>query len=284
MATKNPSSPKKIASKVKNILKKYNLLLKYMVLGATSLTRNELKLLIKEGLIEPKHIRITLGNIYTSAHSQMLRRKSRKNIRDFALKHIQQNAGEFIDQFMDKMTKDISSIANTETMLYRQAMKDIVRDELAQGVLRQNTMRQMARRLRDRTKDYAKDWDRVVTTELVQAQNLGAVDAIIENNPDKKQTDVYVYKSGPLDGKTCKYCQKFWFIRNTTVPKVYRLSDLVSSGTNIGKKAAQWEATIGTTHPHCRHLLQELPKGWGFDIGGRLQYVGRDHDEYKSQQ
>lgn len=44
-----------------------------------------------------------------------------------------------------------------------------------------------------------------------------------------------------------------------SAPKVFKLSELISNGTNIGRKVNEWKPTVGSTHPWCRCLLRYLP-------------------------
>lgn len=276
-------NPDQLTKKIQQIIKRYSALLRYLVLGPTAVSRSELKSLIRFGLIEKRHIKFTLGDAYLDAHLQMLRRKSRKSVRNYTLKQIRRNAGQFIDKFVEKQSTELGSIVSNELLTHTHKMRDATKDELTQGLLNKRTNNEIARRLRKRTKDYGKDWDRVVTTELARAQNLGTFDAIVENNVDKKQTEIYVYKTGPHDVKTCKYCKKFWFLSDAVTPKVYKLSELVANGSNMGKKAADWKATVDITHPNERHYLQELPIGFGFK-NGALSYMSQGYVEYDEQQ
>jgi hypothetical protein len=271
-------NPIKLAQRVKDIVGRYNLLLKYMVLGPQSLTKAQIKTLVKAGMIKAHHIQMTLGDAYLQGHMGVLRGASRRSVRDSAIKFLMSSAGQFIDKFAESQSAGISSIIQTQLMAYVQQSRDTVKEELVEGVLRSKSSSAIVQAIKDKTQDYAKDWDRVVTTELVRAHNLGALDAIIENNIGTSHDDVYVYKVGPNDSKTCKHCFEFWFTPEGN-PKVYKLSDIVGNGSNIGRKQKDWQATCDVTHPNCRHFLNELQKGFGFK-GGSLHFISKDHNEY----
>lgn len=275
-------NPSKINSKVRAIVEKYNLLLKYIVLGPSSLTRAQIKFLMRSGMVKPHHIKLTLGDAYLQAHLDAAKRKSRKSVRDYAIKHLRSSAGMFIDKFAEKQATEFGAIIEHNLLASLSQLRDKVQDELSEGVIRRKSSQEIARRLREKTQDLGKDWDRVVTTELARAQNLGNLDAIIENNVDKSHDEIYVYKTGPHDAKTCKWCMTFWFNSDGTTPKVYKLSELVANGSNIGKKQIDWKPTVDNTHPNERHFLMELPPGFGFK-GGSLSYVGKEHNEQKAQ-
>lgn len=277
-----PINPEKISQKIRTIIHKYNTYLKYLVLGPSSISRADLKTLLQAGLIEPAHVRFTLRDAYLDAHLKGLRQMSRKAVREYTIKHLQNTAGQFIDKFVEKQASELSSILSSQILDHTRQLRDAAKEEIAEGVIRNKSSKEIARRLRDKTQDYSKDWDRVVTTELARAQNLGSFDAITENNKDRPQSEIYVYKSGPHDAKTCKACIEFWFLPDGVTPRVYKLSELVANGTNMGKKSGDWKPTVDNTHPNERHYLLELPLGYGFK-GGALVYISKDHDEHKFQ-
>jgi len=274
----------RIRNKIRVIIEGYSLYLKFRVLGVSALTASERKRLVATGLVRKSDLSApTVTDIYLKSHLDLLRQpQSRKQIRDYALKHIHSTAGDLIDKFTEKAVTDLTQSVAVKLIDHRNQMIAYTREDLAAGAGKK-TNREIARLLREKTGDLFKDWDRVVTTELAQATNLGAFDAIVENNRSKSPSDIYVYKSGPHDDKTCKHCLRFWFLSDGITPKVYRLSDLLANGANYGRKAADWKPTIGVTHPNERHFLLELPKGWGFK-GGAISFVSRDHNEWKSQQ
>jgi len=126
-------------------------------------------------------------------------------------------------------------------------------------------------------------WKTIVKTELNRAANYGAAEAIVGNNPGKKPEDILVYKMGSHNySESCDECKKFWFLPDGR-PRVYKLSELVAGGSNVGKKKHEWRPGLDSTHPNCVHRLHELRTGYGFDASGRITYVGKDHDEKKAQ-
>jgi hypothetical protein len=274
-------NPKVINSKISQIVNKYTLLLRYMMLGPKALTKKQIKLLIKEKMLSPKFYRPTIDDAYLETHLKNLKLVSPKSIRDYTIKHLRESAGQLIDNFTTKISTDISNIVNNNLLSYSQKLREIVPETLADAMLKKRTVKQIIQELKDKTEDHFKDWERITVTEIARANNLGATDAIIANNPDKDFKEIYVYKVGPDDGKKCKFCHKFWQLPDGT-PRVYKLSELMANGTNYGKKQVDWQATIEPTHPRCREILLELPLGYGFKAG-KLTYISKEHSEYKFQ-
>jgi hypothetical protein len=48
----------------------------------------------------------------------------------------------------------------------------------------------------------------------------------------------------------CKHCKRL-HIGPDGQPRIFKLSDLEANGTNVGRKASEWKAVVGTVHPHC---------------------------------
>jgi hypothetical protein len=136
--------------------------------------------------------------------------------------------------------------------------------------------------LNDTVHEWRNRWRTIVDTELARASNYGAMDAILHNNPSKNPEEILVYKVGPMDGAVCDECRKFWFHDGNT-PRVYRMSELIAGGSNLGRKRKDWKPTVDNTHPNERHfVLQELKPGYGF-MGSKKIYIGEKHDEYLRQ-
>lgn len=190
---------KKTANKIRFIIDKYMTYLKFVTLGPSALTKKQLVSLVKEGLVKKDEENKTIPETYLDSHSAFLDVSSRKQVRDHSIKHIQSSAGKYVDKFINKARTDLTQMA--ENNLFELKRKAIA------GTLESNigkkTSKNIARELREKTQDLSKDWERVVTTELAQAANMGAMDAIVENNKDKSPDEIYVYKEGPRDHKTC---------------------------------------------------------------------------------
>lgn len=85
--------------------------------------------------------------------------------------------------------------------------------------------------------------NRLVSTELWNYFQLGQTSAL--------SYDDVVYKIPLLDA--CEHCFRLHLNADGT-PKQYRLSE-VRANSNVGKKAAEWQFVIGSTHPHCRCVM-----------------------------
>ena len=107
----------------------------------------------------------------------------------------------------------------------------------------------------------ARDWDRVVRTETVNARNEAATVKLERMAKLAGIADPLVYKI--VRPGACVQCRRIYGEPGS--PKVYRLSFVRQRGEgggNIGLKPAQWGPVPGATHPNCTcgHLLLYDPE------------------------
>jgi len=139
-------------------------------------------------------------------------------------------------------------------------------------------IRKLAKELEEVTGDVTRDWKKVVVTELNSAHSQGTIHSIIERKSDDEDTDdIMVYCIGPLDGATSPACRKHYHEGGSY--KVYRLTELLENGTNIGKKANSWGAVVPPMHPNCRHRLVELPRGFTLNHEGMVVFIHNNHHD-----
>jgi hypothetical protein len=124
------------------------------------------------------------------------------------------------------------------------------------------TWRQFSSELHHTMEDKARDWDRVAFYELTDAQKQGQAHALLaDGNVDK-----LVYKM-PLS-TACAQCKWAYLQKDGKTPKLFKLSALISNGTNIGRKphpvkggkvdpngrvdgSETLKAVAGLMHPWC---------------------------------
>lgn len=126
--------------------------------------------------------------------------------------------------------------------------------------------------LRDTTKDMERDWHRVVQTELWDAKIRGEAQAIIAGDSPYSSDggETMVYKRPAPD--CCAICRKLYLEKDGVTPKVFKLSELMANGTNVGLKQGEWKAVLGVVHPNCQCTLGIKPPDTEFDKDGNLVY------------
>lgn len=103
------------------------------------------------------------------------------------------------------------------------------------------------------------------TSAMTQLVNETAVDQFTnrmlntisssENNQEENPSDPLVYKQVVPDNRLSPECRQLHTNPDWS-PRLYRLSELVANGTNVGRPKSAWKAVIGPTHPNCRCTLQ----------------------------
>jgi hypothetical protein len=169
-------------------------------------------------------------------------------------------------------------LVDADDKLRRRRLTKVQR-EVVRGVEERTTAQEVARRIRDATKDLKRDWLRTAHTEMHNAVEEAKAIVLAHRSDDR---DPRVFKRPHPDG--CAFCVLLYLRQDKVTPRVFRLSELLANGTNVGRKAnrpsrsgksrTEWRATIGAIHPFCRCPLSVLPPGMGFDALGQMTYVG----------
>lgn len=171
----------------------------------------------------------------------------------------------------------IGFIRDNNNRYKNDALQNLDRSNEQDSAVKEQTVPTLKRKLKDYVETKASsDWSRIVNTEVSNAIGQGSVDQVVARNKTSDPTQVYVYRINPSDGRTCKYCRKF-YIDGDGSPKVYTLSSILSNGTNYGRKADSWLPVAGATHPNCRDSqIIELRPGWAVKSSGAVTYLGMD--------
>lgn len=162
--------------------------------------------------------------------------------------------------------KKVLQVAKQSTYGYIKGLGDTVKREAFQTILKnslveqvstnksiQNTIGELSKKLGS----WEKDLGRIVATETQNLFEKGRAEAIKEEHGD----DALVYKEVfPL---ACRYCIKLYLTNGVgSQPRIFKISELEANGSNVGRKAEEWKATVGPTHPWCRCILRYIPKGY----------------------
>jgi hypothetical protein len=267
--------------RINELMRNFAAFLKYRTVGPHALSNKELKDLVRTGLINPKTPTTTaVSQAYLQTHQNVVDdTPAPKATRDGAIDFLERTFVRYANKAAAQFTTDLVSQLEAQAMPFTdregRAVYGLIRDKA-------KVQKYLGNQLNNQVQSWTHRWRTIVNTELGRASNYGAMDAIIHNNPERTPDDILVYKVGPHDAATCKYCTAFWFRPDGLTPRVYKLSELMANGTNIGRKAADWKPTIDSTHPNERHFLAELPPEWGFQ-NGRLTFIGAHHNEHDHQ-
>lgn len=196
---------------------------------------------------------------------------------DISIEHLNSNMAQLIDSQKAAVASRIEGFIRDNNNKYKMdALQNLDRHPNIDQMVKEQTIPQLKRNLRDYTGTASKNWDRIVNTEVSNAVGLGSTDRIVGENKEKDLGEIYVYRIVIRDGSLCKFCRKF-FLDSDGTPKVYKLSTLLNNGSNYGKKADQWLPTTMVTHPNerCSQII-ELKPGWAVKSGGSQTFIGHD--------
>ena len=266
--------------KIDDSAKRFTNYLIYRSIGPHALNAVSLKDLITSGWVKEEGTVAAVLSAYAKTHTMVAETSAPKSVREGTISFLENQFKRYAERAGNELKSDIGSIIDSQLMPFKNAMEGKQVSELLKDP--QNFGKYLGNALHEKVDNWRHRYSTIVKTELSRASNWGSLDAIIHNNKDKNPEDIYVFKTGPNDSITCKYCKAFWFTSDGK-PKVYKLSELVANGTNIGKKVADWKPGIDSVHPNCRHLLVNIRDGYTFDEKNNLSYHSKDHSEYKIQ-
>lgn len=125
---------------------------------------------------------------------------------------------------------------------------------------KKNTIEQFGDILKDKLPSWNNNINASISYLTQTTFERGKIDKIIETYGEDK----LVYKM-PLPG-ACKYCIAAYLINGVgSRPRIFKISELVANGDNIGRKPVDWLPVLGAMHPSCRCTLHYLPDNVEWD-------------------
>lgn len=138
---------------------------------------------------------------------------------------------------------------------------------------------EVSHRIYDAAKDLRSAWLRTTHTELHNATEESKAIVLAQHHPDR---DPRVFLEVRKDG--CSFCKLLYLRPDGVTPRVFKLSQLLANGSNVGRKAnrptlkgknaTEWKPVVGAAHPFCMCRLRHLSEGMGFNAQGEMVYVG----------
>lgn len=196
---------------------------------------------------------------------------------NYAIESLNENTRQIIEKLKEDVKTRVEGIVRQNNDRYKMnALQNLDRSDIADRMVKESSLGEVKRMLRDTSGDANRDWQRVALTEMSNAIGAGSVDRIVSNNPQKDLNEVYVYRIIVGDSLTCKHCRRFYGDVGQS-PKLYKLSTLLGNGSNYGKKQDEWKPVVGATHPNTRtSQIIELKPGFMVQPGGSVTFIGLD--------
>lgn len=180
-----------------------------------------------------------------------------------ALKAIETFSYNEIKGLGNKISRDFSQIFIESDQGLRAAYEKLIKKETKEAVSKRESQKQLVSRLGHKTGDWARDFHRISDYLMHHAHDHGRAQGIIRRHGNSKDP-ILVYKS--VFAGACRHCIRLYLTDGIgSRPRVFKLSDLVANGSNIGRKANDWKAVLGPTHNWCRCQLEYVPKGFDWD-------------------
>lgn len=150
-------------------------------------------------------------------------------------------------------TSSLNSVKSFKDAFTNKVLEEINKDQLRNIFIENKDVTnttEIAKKLEEATKNYKTNWKRIAHTELWNAKIYGQATAILngECKGSELKGKTYVYKK--VESNACKYC-KMHYLQPNGLPKLFTLDELISYGTNYGKKREDWKPVLGTMHPNC---------------------------------
>jgi hypothetical protein len=118
----------------------------------------------------------------------------------------------------------------------------------------------------------------LLNTETKTVQAYAELHGVSKLSAKDGISDPTIVKFGIVDDRICEACKKLWHDKdNPSVPKPWKMSEL-----NFGYSSYKdIKATIGPTHPRCRHTISYVPPNHGFSESGKLMFKHEGYDYYQ---
>lgn len=281
--------------KIREIIQKHYSRLVVSVLGRDALSEKELKELEALGIdtsnkdslmslvYNHNFINHPIDEISPTSVEDMKNQQSVQGLvpkgaaHEYTVENLNDKTKQLIEKMkMDVMTRVEGIIRDNNDAYKMNALQNLDRTDVLDELMKESTIGKLKQKLKDTSGDGNRDWTRIAVTEMSNAIGIASTDRIVSDNVGSDLEDVYVFRTTVKDAKTCKWCRRFYNDADGS-PKLYRLSALLSNGSNYGKKTDAWLPVVGATHPNerCSQVI-ELKPGFRLLSDGSVTYIGLD--------
>lgn len=202
----------------------------------------------------------------TMTYEQMLKQLKAKNYLPLsfserkAVDRLRFQAYNEIRGLGNKIKKETGQVFIEADQKQRAKMEGIIRNTAEEAILNRLSAQEMKSLLGHRTKDWARDFDRISDYILHDAHDHGRA-AHIERMDG---AEARVFKT--VFDQACPTCVRLYLTNGPgSEPRTFTISEIRANGNNIGRKVADMKPVLGGTHPWCRCETDRVPKGAKWD-------------------
>ena len=181
---------------------------------------------------------------------------------EYALEQVKNRAYTDITNLNNRMKNVVSNAALKQNQSRAAMVANVIKNKAANAIQMRQGARQLAANLAETTQDWEVDWLRIAYYLTHEAYNTGRAQGILRNYGKDAEVWFDVYD------EACEWCRKLYLTEPDdpdSEPIVFKLSDIIKNGNNIGRKRAQWKPTISPTHPYCRCTINYKDPNMGWD-------------------
>lgn len=177
-----------------------------------------------------------------------------------ALNYVENKSFAHIKNLGERVKQTVSGIVIENDPELRAFRERVIKEEAKRAIIERQSVSSMVSEIGHRTGDWERDLGRIAETELNNAFQEGKAEQIKR----EKGEDALVYKD--VYHGACRHCIKAYLTRGLgSEPRVFKLSELMQNGTNMGRKTKDWKPVLESMHPFCRCTLRSLSKGYVWD-------------------
>ncbi len=178
----------------------------------------------------------------------------------FALDYIKQQAYNDIRGLGNRIKHDTGQIFIEASRTRRTRTERTIRKEGAKAIKDRKTVTELSSELGHKTKDWSRDFDRIADYIMHDAYEHGIASQLLKEHGENVEVFFSVYKGA------CNHCIELYLTGEVgSEPKIFKLKDVLANGSNIGRKAVDWKATVSPIHPWCRCTMHNKPENSVWD-------------------
>ena len=178
----------------------------------------------------------------------------------YSLNYVRQQAYNDIKGLGNRIKQDTGQILIESSRIRRLKVQRIIRKETKAAIRDRKTVSELSSALAHKTGDWARDFDRIADYVLHDAYQQGIASELLSRYGEDVKVFYSVYEGA------CKHCVEIYLTDGIgSEPRVFKLVDVIANGSNIGRKADDWKATLSPVHPHCKCTLHNVPENGVWD-------------------
>lgn len=167
---------------------------------------------------------------------------------EFALKQLKTRAYTDITGLGSRIVGGTTNIIVRGNQQQQAQIRDIIKKKTIRAYELRQSSTKLASDLGHATQDWGRDWLRIAKYLMHSAFNTGKAQNILKNYGNDVEVYFDVYP------KACRRCKELYLTDpddENSQPKIFKLTDIIANGNNIGRKADDWLPTLDPIHPYC---------------------------------